>query len=163
MLFISFFSLPFTLIEGNFAMVCFRKWETKFAKINSRKNDFHPFCAYKFLRKKFTCSTKINFGEKGFLFYSEKRKLSRKKIPTKINTKTYEKNFINLRNIFFLIKLSILFFNARFLVGIICSVSKIALETAIYIRSDKNYDTFSQFVGQCLISSKCLIFIFLII
>ena len=156
MLFISSFSLPFTLIEENFAMVCFRKWETKFAKINSRKNDFHPFCAYKFLRKKFTCSKKINFGEKGFLFYSEKRKLLRK-------TKTYAKNFINLCNIFFLIKLSIVFFSARFLVGIICSDSKIAFETAIYIRSDKNYDTFSQFVGQCLISSKCLIFIFLII
>ena len=60
-------------------------------------------------------------------------------------------------------KLSVVFFNAGLLLGIICSVSKIAFETAIYIHSDKNYDTFSQFAGQCLISSKCLIFIFLII
>ena len=107
LLFISPFTPPFTLIEETFAIGCFGEWETKLAKTNSTKKDIQPFRTDKFLRKKMTYFMKINFSEKYFLFYFEKRKLPRKKIPTKVNTKTYAKIFINLRNIFFLLKLSV--------------------------------------------------------
>ena len=82
------------LIEETFAIGCFHGWETKFAKINFTRKDFHPLCTDKFLQKKFfNLFHKINFGEKDFLVYSEKKKLPRKKIPTKINTKNDAKNF----------------------------------------------------------------------
>ena len=66
-----------------------------------------------------------------------KENYQEKRFPRKLIPRPTQKILINLPNISFLLKLSLVYFNARFLLGIICSVSKIQFETAIYIHSDK--------------------------
>ena len=138
MLFIFYFTLPFTLMEETFAMVYFCEWQTKFAKINSTE------------KKIFTPFVQINSCEKNYLFHEnkfgrkelsdlfwEKKNYREKRFPRKLIPRATQKILINLPNISFLLKLSVVFSSARFLLGIICSISNIQFETAIYIHSDK--------------------------
>ena len=81
---------PFSLIEETFAIGCFRGSETKFVKINSTKKTFTPFVQINSCEKNIFHENK--FRRKRFSDIFWEKKIPRKKIPTKINTKT-GKNF----------------------------------------------------------------------